>query len=253
MTFRSKTVNIYKMMGILHLCPKVVDTFLNIFHHRDTETQSFYNFSPCLRVSVVMLSFFLFFIHFPLISQAEPPLLPQSESNIRASDSNSLKTSSSPSQSEASSLFVKAIVAMEKKDLKTARHNFERLIFHHPQNQKTSISCFYLGEIYQKEGLEQEAQAIYGQFIQQYPDHQLLPEVLFRQAEIHFQLVEIKRAQKIFKQLLFQYPKTNLAHNASFRLGDCLYQSDDPSTARLYYDEGMKKRPEYINNHPQTA
>jgi len=45
---------VVKKIDILHLCPKVVDTFLNIFHHRDTETQSFYSFSPCLRVSVVI-------------------------------------------------------------------------------------------------------------------------------------------------------------------------------------------------------
>lgn len=199
------------------------------------------------------LCIFIFFFHFPLISQAELHPSPQSKSNTLSSDSNSLKTFSSPSQPEASSLFVKALLAMEKKDLKTASQNFERLIFYHPQNQITSLCCFYLGEIYQKEGLEQEAQAIYGQFIQQYPDHRLFPEVLSRQGEIHFQLGEIKRAQKIFKQLVLQYPKTNLAVNASFRLGDCLYELDDPYTARLYYDEGMKKLPEYINLHPQTA
>jgi len=221
MIFRFKTLNIYKM---------IIPFFL-----------------------LTGLGIFIFSIHFPLISHAGPSPPSQSIKHIRASDANSSKTISSPSQSEPSSLFVKAIVAMEKNDLKTARQNFERLIFAHPQNQKTSISCFYLGKIYQKEGLELEAQAIYGQFIQQYPDHQLLPEVLFRQAELHFQLGEIKRAKKIYKQLLFQYPKTNLALNASFRLGDCLYQSDNPSTARLYYDDGMKNRPEYINNKPQTA
>jgi len=201
----------------------------------------------------IALFFFLFLTHFPLLSQAGSLPSSQSGSKNPVSDLNSLKNPSSVSKSEATSLFVKALEATEKKDFKTAKQNFERLIFNYPQNQKTSISYLYLGKIYEQEESLHQAKTTYNKFIKQYPDHQLLPEILSRQAEIYLQLGEIKRAQKIFKQLLFQYPHTSFASEASFRLGNYAYKLNDAATARLYYYEGIKKLPKYLHTHPQTA
>ena len=77
----------------------------------------------------ILFSFFVFSITFPLLSQAGPNSSPQSESDNPASHSNSLKTFSSPSMPEASFLFERALEAMEKKNFKKAKQNFERLIF----------------------------------------------------------------------------------------------------------------------------
>jgi len=201
----------------------------------------------------IALFFFLFLTHFLLLSQAGSLPSSQSGSKNPVSDLNSLKNSSSLSKSKASSLFVKALEATEKKDFKTAKQHFERLIFNYPQNQETSISYLYLGKIYEQEESLHQAQTTYNKFIKQYPDHQLLPEILSRQAEIYLQLGKTKRAQKTFQQLLFQYPKTSFASKASFPLGDCLYKLNDKAGARIYYYDGIKKLPEYLHNHPQTA
>ena len=115
----------------------------------------------------IALFFFLFLTHFPLLSQAGSLQSSQSGSENPISDLHSLKISSSVSESKATSLFVKALEAMEKKDFKTAKQNLEILVLNHPQNQETSTSYLYLGKIYQQEGLIYEAQTTYSQFIKQ--------------------------------------------------------------------------------------
>ncbi|MEW6379326.1 MAG: tetratricopeptide repeat protein [bacterium] len=157
------------------------------------------------------------------------------------------------SSQRASRIFEEAVIARGNNNLKAARQGFEKLVFTYADTQQALDSYLYLGEIYEKQNLLYEASAVYHQLVERYPDHQSVPEALFRQGEISYRLGEMKKAQKIFKQILFQYSTTSFAPKAAFRLGDCLVESENMTSAGIYYHEGMEKLPQYIEDHPKTA
>ena len=199
-----------------------------------------------LLISLVLIFFSLAFFAFPVHLGAAPSAPPAIESGGAASTQKS-------TPSELSIIFEKAVNDLRGNKLKAARQGFEELIFNRSEGPETVRCYLYLGEIYEKQNLPYEASAIYRQFTQRYPGHKSTPEALIRQGKITLNLGEVKKAQQIFKQIFFQYPGTSLATKASFLLGDSLYASEDKASAHLYYDEGMKRFPQYLNDHPQTA
>jgi|GEM_PF-6612793 len=208
-----------------------------------------------LSLCFILLFSCLTFLFFPMHHVAAPlfPFLIQSEAANSSPTPSPSSSSSASSSSKTSQIFDQAVSAWQSSHLKAAQKGFEELIFRYPDAPQVAESLFYLGEIYEKQNLLYEAQGLYRQFAERYPNHQSTPEALIRQAEISYRLGEVKKAQKIFKQILFHYPNSSLAPKVAFRLGDCLYESGDTASSRLYYDEGMKRLPSYLDEHPQTA
>ncbi len=155
--------------------------------------------------------------------------------------------------SEALNLFEQAMGALTEKRDEKAKKILEELIFNHPKSPQTPKSYLFLGDIYDKNNLFYEAEAIYCQFMKQYPKHHLLSEILFRQGEIFLHMGEIKKSCKVFKQLILEFPKTIYGQKALFKYADSLKKLNDEVTARIYYLEGMKVLPDYINSNPETA
>ena len=100
-----------------------------------------------------------------------------------------------------------------------------------------------LAEQHLAAGREQAAEAVLARFLTQHPDHERVPEALYRRAEAAFNEGDFSGAVLRFQEVIDGHKDSPWAAWAMLRQGECFEKQDQPENARLFYEDVVRLWP----------
>jgi tol-pal system protein YbgF len=94
-----------------------------------------------------------------------------------------------------------------------------------------------LAEQHLAAGREKPAEAVLNRFLEQNPDHDRVPEALYRRAEAAFNAEDYSGAVLRFQEVIDGHKDSPWAAWAMLRQGECFEAQDQPENARLFYED----------------
>ncbi len=100
-----------------------------------------------------------------------------------------------------------------------------------------------LAEEHLAAGREKAAEAVLARFLERYPDHERVPEALYRRAEAAFNAQDFSGAVLRFQEVIDSHKDSPWAAWAMLRQGECFEAQDQPENARLFYEDVVRLWP----------
>lgn len=94
-----------------------------------------------------------------------------------------------------------------------------------------------LAEQHLAAGREKPAEAVLNRFLERNPDHERVPEALYRRAEAAFNAEDYSGAVLRFQEVIDNHRDSPWAAWAMLRQGECFEAQDQPENARLFYED----------------
>ena len=94
-----------------------------------------------------------------------------------------------------------------------------------------------LAEEHLAAGREKPAEAVLNRFLDRHPDHERVPEALYRRAEAAFNAEDYSGAVLRFQEVIDGHKDNPWAAWAMLRQGECFEAQDQPENARLFYED----------------
>ncbi|MDG1481935.1 MAG: tetratricopeptide repeat protein [Myxococcota bacterium] len=94
-----------------------------------------------------------------------------------------------------------------------------------------------LAEQHLAAGREKPAEAVLNRFLDRHPDHERVPEALYRRAEAAFNAEDYSGAVLRFQEVIDGHKDNPWAAWAMLRQGECFEAQDQPENARLFYED----------------
>ena len=99
------------------------------------------------------------------------------------------------------------------------------------------------------ETLAKEVLVVYDEFINAYPNAELIPELLFKSGEVLKGLGAHLKSAKTFHKVHTQFPNSKVAPIALFHQAHCFEALDQHLTAKNTYEDFIERYP----NHPYVS
>ena len=115
-------------------------------------------------------------------------------------------------------LYTDARKAFDNGELDTARQLFKKLINAYPKSKNVDNAQFWIGESYYREKWYERAILEYQTVIEKYPNGNKVPAAMLKQGMALQQIGEKPSARLIFEELIKKYPKSSEADVAGRRL-----------------------------------
>ena len=109
--------------------------------------------------------------------------------------------------------------------------------------QKTGIDLYQKGLDLLKAKKYKEARATLQQYIQQYPEGDLVPNAHFWIGECEYNLNRYEEAILAFEKVVKNYPKSNKAPAALLKEGMAFFRLGDPESAKIIWKKLLKLYP----------
>lgn len=94
-----------------------------------------------------------------------------------------------------------------------------------------------LAEQHLAAGREKPAEAVLNRFLDRHPEHERVPEALYRRAEAAFNAEDYSGAVLRFQEVIDGHKDNPWAAWAMLRQGECFEAQDQPENARLFYED----------------
>ena len=94
-----------------------------------------------------------------------------------------------------------------------------------------------LAEQHLAAGREKPAEAVLNRFLDRHPDHERVPEALYRRAEAAFNAEDYSGAVLRFQEVIDGHKDNPWAAWAMLRQGECFEAQDQQENARLFYED----------------
>lgn len=128
----------------------------------------------------------------------------------------------------------------------TAVEQYKAVLQHYPDPAKENDYAYYrLALSYEGLKFFYEAASALDKLIVTYPDSLLLSDAMFRLATILRQVGKYSRAAERFFAYLNKYPDGKYVKISFFSLGDCNYRMKKGDFAGRWYDEALKRWPDF--------
>ncbi|MBF0484055.1 MAG: tetratricopeptide repeat protein [Candidatus Omnitrophica bacterium] len=113
-------------------------------------------------------------------------------------------------------------------------------------SQFKDATLFWLGETYLKGSDYKQAEEMYKQVIDAYPDSIYAPQAYYSLGWTYFVQNDYTKAQDIFEKILKKFPDNQLAEDAAFKIGEILYTQKN-------YEKTTEHFIKYINTYPDSV
>ena len=100
-----------------------------------------------------------------------------------------------------------------------------------------------LAEQHLAAGRERPAEAVLNRFLELHPDHERVPEALYRRAEAAFNEEDYSGAVLRFQEVIDGHKDSPWSAWAMLRQGECFEAQDQPENARLFYEDVVRLWP----------
>ena len=97
------------------------------------------------------------------------------------------------------------------------------------------MALIRLAESHLRSGKEEAARTALDRFLSLYPEHEAVPQALYRRAESFYNEGEYGQAANGFKLVVDRYRETKWAPFAMLRQGECLEALERPEDAVAFY------------------
>lgn len=131
-----------------------------------------------------------------------------------------LLLSCSKTKQDELTLFKKAELEYQKKNLKGAIELYDRFVQTHPKNSKSPEALFKLAQIYLNDlRIPKEASKFFERIYKNYPETKEAMQSLFMLGFIYAnELHDYNKAKEYYQKFLEKYPNSELAISAKFEL-----------------------------------
>ncbi len=89
-------------------------------------------------------------------------------------------------------------------------------------------------------GREKPAEAVLSRFLELHPEHERVPEALYRRAEAAFNAGDYAVAVRRFQEVIDDYKDSAWASWAMLRQGECFEAQDEPENAKVFYKDVVR-------------
>ncbi|MGA1868779.1 MAG: tetratricopeptide repeat protein [bacterium] len=170
----------------------------------------------------------------------------EQENSIEDSNQPRIDENREEIQGKENEVFTQALDLFNKGFYKESIPVFNRALQQYPESELAKKALLNLAQVYEKLELFYEAEAIYTQFIEKYPDHPLFNEIMIKRAEILLaKLEDSKKAKHLLVSVLYNNPEELSKVKALFFLGNCYAMGNQYAKAYTYYKEAFSQIPEY--------
>ncbi len=129
---------------------------------------------------------------------------------------------------------------LKGQDYSNAQELYHQLINEYPDSPYVPTALHSLGWSYFEQDNYQESQKIFLEFVNRFKNHELYQESLFKAAESQYLSGLYEKAIETFRQFIIQFPKSVQAERAYFLMGECYYYHEDFPQAIEYYKKSME-------------
>ncbi len=134
--------------------------------------------------------------------------------------SSALQGSAEAADPEKEKLYYDASFDLIKeRDFEKAQQAFTAFLRKYPNSQYAGNAQYWLGEVSLVQGDLQAAGTAFALVADNYPEHNKIPDSLYKLADIERRLGRVERARGILQQVVAQYPSSSAAQLAQKDLG----------------------------------
>ncbi|MBF0478174.1 MAG: tetratricopeptide repeat protein [Candidatus Omnitrophica bacterium] len=128
-------------------------------------------------------------------------------------------------------------------------YNFFKETLQYPQFKDATL--FWLGETYLKGSDYKQAEEMYKQVIDAYPDSTYTPQAYYSLGWTYYSQNDFEKAQATFEKILKKFPEHQLAEDAAFKISEILYTQKNYEKAADLFIKYIKTYPDSVK-HPEA-